>query len=303
MDINEIEYADAAEHLVWADSYDYYVHTPSLVARDTFLYPLQTGLYRYRPGHTTERAAYDSFLIMYLNSGSFTFRTGERKEESSAHAGDFALLDCYTYHYYRALEESDVLWLHFDGKAARPYYDAIHARLGTTFALRNPAYAINRLARIHEVFADGERICEPVLGKTINDILCEMLAPENTIEADRRQEQDDIRRVVAYIGQHLDEPLPIADLAALAYMGEYNFIRVFKAQTGYTPHAYVMQARIDAAQYLLANTDAGLKEICAACGFSSPSVLCAAFKRKTGVSPLAFRRGGRPAAEPAEPAA
>ncbi|MBW3079805.1 AraC family transcriptional regulator [Bifidobacterium saguinibicoloris] len=288
MDINEIEYADAASHLVWGGDYDYYIHTPSKVARDTFLYPLQTGMFHYKEGMKAERTRFDSFLIMYLRDGSMLVRT--KDDEVTARGGDFVLLDCYEYHRYQALEPTDAIWLHFDGGYARAYCELIHERRGIAFALRNPAYALNQLARIYETFRNGERIREPLLGKYIVDILCEMLAEDNGIEPARRKEQDDIRRVMSYIAQHLDEPLTVGELAAAVYMGEYAFIRAFKAQTGYTPHAYVAQARLDAAKYMLVNSQAALKEICEACGFSTTSVFCASFRKRMGVSPLEFRR-------------
>ncbi|MBT1161502.1 MULTISPECIES: AraC family transcriptional regulator [Bifidobacterium] len=297
MDINEIEHSDVASHLVWGGDYHYYVHTPSLVARNTFLYPLQTGLFHYEEGLLAERTRFDSFLIMVLRNGSMLIRT--KDHETVASGGDFVLLDCYEYHYYQALEPSDVLWMHFDGKAARPYYEAIRERRGVAFALRNPVYALNQLARIYEIFKNGERLCEPVLGKYITDVLCEILAPENDADfgaADRDGEgvdRDGVRRVMAYIPQHLDETLSVGELAAIAYMGEYTFIRAFKAQTGYTPHAYVMQARFDAATYMLANAQTSLKEICEACGFSTTSVFCSAFRKRMGVSPLEYRRRAR----------
>lgn len=297
MDINEIEYSDAASHLVWGGDYDYYIHTPSKVARDTFLYPLQTGMFHYREGMLAERNRFDSFLIMYLRDGSMLVRT--KDDEIAAHEGDFVLLDCYDYHYYQALEPTDVLWMHFDGNTARAYCELIHERRGLAFALRNPSYALNQLARIYEVFKNGERVREPILGKYITDILCEMLVEDNGVEPARRKEQDDIRRVMSYISQHLDEPLTVGELASVAYMGEYSFIRVFKAQTGYTPHAYVVQARLDIAKYMLVNSEAPLKEICAACGFSTTSVFCAAFKKRMGVSPLEFRRRSGAPVEPA----
>ena len=36
-------------------------------------------------------------------------------------------------------------------------------------------------------------------------------------------------------------------------IGERSFIRVFEKATGYTPHAYVMDARINAARSMLSN--------------------------------------------------
>lgn len=42
---------------------DYYIYTPSKLAKDMFLYPLQCGLFSYEPGYHLKRDSFDSFLM------------------------------------------------------------------------------------------------------------------------------------------------------------------------------------------------------------------------------------------------
>lgn len=110
--------------------------------------------------------------------------------------------------------------------------------------------------------------------------------------------QHAIEETLSYIATHLSEPLPVAQLAAMALMSEYYYIRVFRQVTGYTPHTYIVNARMHAAKYMLLTGDATLKEICAACGFSSTSAFCASFKKRFGVTPLTFRASAKTSAMP-----
>ncbi|MBT1181125.1 helix-turn-helix transcriptional regulator [Bifidobacterium sp. CP2] len=277
-----------AERHISDEGSEFYIYTPSRTAVRTFLYPLRVGLFRYEPGYRQERSSFDSFLLMAVRRGSLDVTT--EKGTMRAGKGDFVLLDCYRHHSYGTDEGSEVLWLHFDGVAARAYFDLIDDRLGPVFALRDPVYVMTRLTDIYDTFHDAERVSEPRMSKTITDILTEfaMAACDGDVSSQRQPHA--IEDVLTYISGHLGEPLPIDELAARAFMSEYYFIRVFKKKTGYTPHAYIIDARMHAAKYLLINSDMPLKRLCEECGFTDTSSFCATFKRRNGVSPIEFRR-------------
>ena len=48
---------------------DYFIYSPSRMAQETFLYPLQCGLFSYLPGYSLTRESFDSFLLMYVQKG------------------------------------------------------------------------------------------------------------------------------------------------------------------------------------------------------------------------------------------
>lgn len=275
-----------AEHKVVSDLSDLYIYTPSRTARSTFLYALRSGFYVYEPGYAQERTAFDSFLLMFVRSGSVRGTTGI--QEFEAREGQFVLIDCYNHHSYSMQERTEVLWLHFDGVPARRYFDYITGKLGAVFAIKDPTYALNRMQRIFDVLASGSRFSEAEMAKRVFDILTELavFAGEPGVEERRPHVIED---VVAYISQHLNERLAVSDLAERSYMSEYHFIRTFKKETGYTPHAYIMDARMNVAKFLLTNSDEPIKVILAKCGFSDLSVFGAAFRKSTGVSASEYR--------------
>ena len=94
------------------------------------------------------------------------------------------------------------------------------------------------------------------------------------------------------------EPLSLADLAAEARISKFHFARLFRQQTGTTPHAHILQVRLQAACRLLTETDLRVKQIAARTGFGNVASLGAAFARKQGVTPTAFRRLFSAEAEP-----
>jgi AraC-like DNA-binding protein len=110
-----------------------------------------------------------------------------------------------------------------------------------------------------------------------------------------------LRRVLQYIQEHLDQDLPLAQLAAVVYMSPYHFARLFRRTTGMPPHRFVVRKRIEHASTLLATPDLAITRISCAVGFRTPSHFTTVFRRITGLTPSAYRAGylrdGRPGRE------
>jgi AraC family transcriptional regulator len=91
------------------------------------------------------------------------------------------------------------------------------------------------------------------------------------------------RRVLERIEGSLDAPggppPSLAALAEAACLSEYHFARMFKASFGCSPHAWVMQRRIERARALLADGRHEIDEVARHCGYAHLSHLNAALRR------------------------
>ena len=93
-----------------------------------------------------------------------------------------------------------------------------------------------------------------------------------------------IAAVLSYINEHLTETLDVDTLAERAYLSRYHFMRLFKAQTGSTVHAYVRQKRLlNAARMIREGVPAARAS--AESGFADYSAFHRAFTESFGVSP------------------
>jgi transcriptional regulator GlxA family with amidase domain len=99
-----------------------------------------------------------------------------------------------------------------------------------------------------------------------------------------------IRELQDWIIDHLDHDLSVAALAGRAVMSPRNFARVFTAEVGTTPAAYVEGMRLERARILLESTDELLDEIARQCGFGTVETLRRTFDRCLHVSPSAYRQ-------------
>lgn len=97
--------------------------------------------------------------------------------------------------------------------------------------------------------------------------------------------QSKLALVKDYIHNHLHQDLKLAEIAAIAQLSPYHFLRLFKLRTGITPHQYILQCRVNRAKYLLQHSHWSIVEIAAQTGFCDQSHLTRYFKRLIGVTP------------------
>ncbi|WP_037151170.1 AraC family transcriptional regulator [Rhizobium freirei] len=82
-------------------------------------------------------------------------------------------------------------------------------------------------------------------------------------------------------------PLTLAELADVCGLSHFQFLRAFSKATGLTPHAYLLQRRIQEARRLIA-VGTPLAEVAFACGFADQSHMTRLFVRNFGLSPGAY---------------
>jgi AraC family transcriptional regulator len=98
------------------------------------------------------------------------------------------------------------------------------------------------------------------------------------------------RKAVAYIEEHLAEPISLAALARLVGLSACYFCRAFRQSCGIPPQRYQLRQRIERAKILLAKHAASVTDVSLAVGYNDTSAFCTAFRRITGLTPTAYRR-------------
>lgn len=96
-------------------------------------------------------------------------------------------------------------------------------------------------------------------------------------------------RVVEFLHAHLAERLTLEQLAAVANLSPFHFLRRFRAHYHATPQQLLMALRLQRAQRLLATGRAPV-EVAADCGLADQAHLTRAFARRYGVTPARYQR-------------
>jgi len=99
-----------------------------------------------------------------------------------------------------------------------------------------------------------------------------------------------VRRLTEYIDSRLHESLHLETIAAVTGMGVWRFGRHFRESFGQTPHAYIIERRIDRARRLLAQGRVPIKEVALDCGFADQAHMTRVFQAHLGTTPAALRR-------------
>jgi AraC family transcriptional regulator len=99
------------------------------------------------------------------------------------------------------------------------------------------------------------------------------------------------KRVAQYIEEHLSEDIPLATLAEVARLSAYHFVRSFKQSFGLPPHRYMSRLRVERAKALLADPAMSVTRVGFSLGFSEASSFTTTFRKHTGLTPTAYRRG------------
>ena len=100
-------------------------------------------------------------------------------------------------------------------------------------------------------------------------------------------------RISSLAGEAADEPLPLSELAGVAAMSPYHFLRTFRAVVGMTPHQFILHTRLRRAAVRLRRTSESISAIAFAAGFGDLSTFNRRFQRIIGRSPSAYRASAR----------
>jgi len=101
-----------------------------------------------------------------------------------------------------------------------------------------------------------------------------------------------VGRACDYLDAHFADEVDLATLSRVAGLRRASLIRAFRRETGLTPHAWLSDRRIHAAQILL-RQGTSVAEAAAAIGFFDQAHFTRAFKARLGVTPGAYARAGR----------
>jgi transcriptional regulator GlxA family with amidase domain len=101
-------------------------------------------------------------------------------------------------------------------------------------------------------------------------------------------------RVIAdcqsWIAQSYAVSNPVQRMVERSGLNPRTFARRFRAATGYPPIDYVQALRVEEAKQILETEALGVDEIGEAVGYDDPASFRRLFKRKSGLTPAAYRR-------------
>lgn len=108
-------------------------------------------------------------------------------------------------------------------------------------------------------------------------------------EGTRQHLHKKLKRTITHMKKHFAEQLTVAQLAELATLSQYHFIRCFKNVYELTPLQYLTRLRLKNGSLLLKRTTLPVGNIVPLCGFEDESAFIRLFKREFKMTPLRYR--------------
>jgi AraC family transcriptional regulator len=98
-----------------------------------------------------------------------------------------------------------------------------------------------------------------------------------------------INRVVEFLQENYNRDYSFEEVAKIANLSPFHFIRFFKNQTGKTPYDFLLDIKINRAKEMLENKIYTITEVSISCGFNNVSHFSTLFKKRVGVTPSQYR--------------
>jgi AraC-like DNA-binding protein len=257
------------------------------------LMPTDAGYFPRAYGHLRERSAglEQAIFIYCVNGSGWCELAGQRH---SLRAGEVLVIPPNTNHAYGADRKDPwtICWFHAQGLLLPGFLVALNV------SVARPVVFLGDDAQVLAIFEEVLEVLEH--GYTPQQMLhaAQALAHLLAVMARHRQEsgreQPDARqrisRTLAYMKEHLGQPLQLDTLAGLANLSRSRYAGLFKQQTGFAPIDYFNRLRMHRACQWLDTTDESVKAIASRLGYADPLYFSRVFRSVTELSPMAYRR-------------
>ena len=258
---------------------------PSEFALKNMKYLTWCGHYYCTSRYFMERDTYPYNLLLYVKKGNMDVRYNNKSYLLKK--GDVLLIDCVNPHYYRAHEGLEFYYIHFDGVTSHETTELlIQNNESPVFKTYNDISIGNELFQCVEFFKNGG----------ITNIFQEAYQIErfnyliSKIMVERSVEISPVEKAILYIHENAYKNIKIDDIAKHINLSPSYIAHIFKKQTSYAPLEYAIKLRIEQAMMLLTHSNKSITQIADEVGYTSLVPFVNIFKRKTGFTPLNYRK-------------
>ncbi|HTG68096.1 MAG TPA: AraC family transcriptional regulator [Candidatus Udaeobacter sp.] len=154
-----------------------------------------------------------------------------------------------------------------------------------------PQHAISLFMRIEQMYCKWQQIgtLEQFHVKALFHQFVYELLQQLQEQGGETSKPDLVNQAIRFMEERYTEPITLNALAAMVDSSERQLQRLFKAKFHVGPMEYLIQMRLDKAKALLQQTDASIKQIAEAVGYSDSYYFSRMFKKYIGLSPSVFK--------------
>nr|WP_272890588.1 AraC family transcriptional regulator [Stutzerimonas stutzeri] len=236
---------------------------------------------------------HETFSIGAITAGASTYFNGEARETIAR--GTLVLINPQTLHACNPIDGQAWSYLMFYVDAR--WLGALQNELGVSsdgvFIPYAPIQSLNPglfdgLTQLYATLLDplADTLHKQSAAVEYFTLLQQTLAPAPT--ESRTEPLQQLSRAADYIAEHCTDALRLEDICQAAELSPSYLIRTFKQHYGMTPHAYLLNRRIQRSQHWL-RQGLDLAEVALAAGFADQAHFQRTFKRQLAATPGQYR--------------
>jgi AraC-like DNA-binding protein len=233
------------------------------------------------------------YLFQYTLKGYGIFESNQVKHRIEPGQAFFVELPGDEKYYCPSGLDEDgwqILYVHFEGTAVKPYYDKIIQKTGKILTLPQNSSVIKYMLSFHEKLKNGMRL-EPFAGAEVVFHFLSMLCSK--VAYNKENYSIRTRTAIELMENSFAVLNGINDISNKLGISLSHLTREFTKETGVNPIRYLTNIRLQNAMHLLQDTELSVNEIALQCGFSSGNYFGKTFKKNTQLSPYQFRNERR----------
>lgn len=237
------------------------------------------------PKYRVSRTNNDMFIFEYILSGSGYIEVNGKTFKVSAN--DVYIIEPGQDHTYYSDPKNPFkkIWINFYSDIFTDIFKSFGLSNKTVFHNTETLELFKEIQNLKKVSNFSDDICydiAPVLFK----ILC-ILATNDNKQASLSKTAKLIKR---YIDESIYSKTTLEDIANMLNLSKAHIIREFSKNYSISPYNYLIEQKMATAKKMLILHNMNINEISSQLGFEDANYFSKLFKKKTGLSPLQYRK-------------
>ncbi|MBI9107445.1 MAG: AraC family transcriptional regulator [Spirochaetales bacterium] len=277
-------------------SYNYQTFEASRLSEKAGLFVNWTGSLIAASNYHCNTRILDDYFMIWIHDGCGEFTSAEKTFRLLPQ--NFFFLFPGVMHSYKT-SKTDLLelsWIGFNGFLSNPLLKELEVHPGNPVLNLSQSQPDLISDRIEAIVSISEQTQSLELSGLLFQLFSTLLENISTAEPETAYDAGKgkaVTRALAYMDRNYTTDISVTDLADFVHMSRSGFSRQFKRETGYSPQTYLIEIRLQQAEYLLSSTMT-IKEIARASGFNDEYYFSRCFKKKYSISPHFYRISSKP---------
>lgn len=273
----------------WADTSVWITDSPSIKAKKYLNTLHEFGVFYTYPPFFTERSGLDLYLLVItLDGEGFLLYGGE---QYSLRKGTVFFIHCIQYQKYWTAEKDtwDFIWVHVNGQMVKSYFELMEENSVVVLEVKKYEHLAHNLRSLKPFLRRHQFYFEVEISQTIQFVLNELLKltlfePSNTTCIPTY-----VQELQHILTNDFTQKWTLDALANRLSINKYQMAKQFTKHIGISPNEFLIVQRINYAKYQLRNSTNTVYEIAHEVGVENVSHFIELFKKREGVTPLAYR--------------